>query len=72
MVVSMNDSGKATMGDDIFVIEKYLSAGVQVPESRFESFRFAVPLYSLFFRECLKSIDVFASNLSCFRNYVSI
>ena len=30
----MKDSGKATMGDDAFVIEKHLSAGVQVPESR--------------------------------------
>ena len=30
----MNDSGKATMGDDSFVIEKHLSAGVQLPESR--------------------------------------
>ena len=44
MVVSMKDSGKATMGDDSFVIEKYLFAGVQVPESRFESFRFTAQL----------------------------
>ena len=29
----MKDSGKATMGDDAFVIEKHLSAGVQLPES---------------------------------------
>ena len=41
----MKDSGKATMGDDAFVIEKHLSAGVQLPEcpsdfrSSFESFR---------------------------------
>ena len=41
----MNDSGKATMGDAAFVIEKHLSAGVQLPEcpsdfrSSFESFR---------------------------------
>ena len=32
--MSMSDSGKAAMGDDSFVIEKHLSAGVQVPESR--------------------------------------
>ena len=30
----MKDSGKATMGDDAFVIEKHLSAGVQLPECR--------------------------------------
>ena len=41
----MKDSGKATMGDAAFVIEKHLSAGVQLPEcpsdfrSSFESFR---------------------------------
>ena len=35
MVMSMSDSGKAAMGDDSFVIEKHLSAGVQLPESRF-------------------------------------
>ena len=35
MVMSMSDSGKAAMGDDAFVIVKYLSAGVQLPESRF-------------------------------------
>ena len=34
MVMSISDSGKAAMGDDAFVIEKHLSAGVQVPESR--------------------------------------
>ena len=45
IVVSMNDSGRARMGDDSFVIEKHLSAGVQLPEcpsdfiSSFESFR---------------------------------
>ena len=33
MVMSISDSGKATMGDDSFVIEKHLSNGVQVPES---------------------------------------
>ena len=33
--ILMKDSGKATMGDDAFVIEKHLSAGVQLPESRF-------------------------------------
>ena len=32
--ILMNDSGKAAMGDDAFVIEKHLSAGVQLPESR--------------------------------------
>ena len=32
--MSMSDSGKAAMGDDSFVIEKHLSAGVQLPESR--------------------------------------
>ena len=32
--ILMKDSGKAAMGDDAFVIEKHLSAGVQVPESR--------------------------------------
>ena len=32
--MSMSDSGKATMGDDAFVIEKNLSAGVQLPERR--------------------------------------
>ena len=30
--MSMSDSGKATMGHDSFVIEKHLSAGVQLPE----------------------------------------
>ena len=35
MVMSINDSGKATMDDVAFVIEKHLSAGVQLPESRF-------------------------------------
>ena len=30
----MNDSGKATMGDGSFVIEKHLSTGIQLPESR--------------------------------------
>ena len=30
----MNDSRKATMGDDTFVIEKNLFAGVQLPERR--------------------------------------
>ena len=35
MVMSISDSGKAAMGDDAFVIEKHLSARVQVPESRF-------------------------------------
>ena len=30
----MNDSGKATMGDYSFVIEKHLSTGIQLPESR--------------------------------------
>ena len=33
--MSMSDSGKAAMGDDAFVIEKHLSAGVQFSESRF-------------------------------------
>ena len=33
--MSINDSGKAAMGDDAFVIEKHLSAGVQLPECRF-------------------------------------
>ena len=33
--MSMSDSGKAAMGDDSFVIEKHLPAGVQFPESRF-------------------------------------
>ena len=43
--ILMKDSGKAAMGDDAFVIEKHLSAGVQLPEcpsdfiSSFESFR---------------------------------
>ena len=32
--MSMSDSGKAAMGDDSFVIEKHLSAGVQAPECR--------------------------------------
>ena len=32
--MSMSDSGKAAMGDDSFVIEKHLSAGVQIPERR--------------------------------------
>ena len=35
MVMSINDSGKATMDDVAFVIEKHISNGVQVPESRF-------------------------------------
>ena len=30
----ISDSEKATMGDDSFVIEKHLSAGVQAPECR--------------------------------------
>ena len=34
MVMSISDSGKAAMGDDAFVIEKHLSAGVQLPERR--------------------------------------
>ena len=32
--MSIGDSGKAAMGDDAFVIEKHLSAGVQLPECR--------------------------------------
>ena len=32
--MSISDSGKAAMGDDSFVIEKHLSAGVQIPERR--------------------------------------
>ena len=33
--MSINDSGKATMDDVAFVIEKHISNGVQVTESRF-------------------------------------
>ena len=32
--MSIGDSGKAAMGDDSFVIEKHLSAGVQALECR--------------------------------------